>query len=354
MRRSLPSLRKPPPLPRDTLLASDAGQENKVKPWTTFSDLHRRHLNSDYLGQNPTSNVKEEAGSKPESGQPPSSNSTPLKFCFGSTSTRHQQPRDAASQDSLPDLDELFEDRRTLPDSQRSTKRLKRRQKSPMSECTTSALDHNSGIEHSPSQDDFMEAWLLSDAVDHSLRSRSPTPVDSDSLLPRSRSIASNTPYALDEIDKFLSDVSSALSPPSISPFAGEQGVRVRGKSLQVDNNEAAQEPKGRDANPKDPCVDEQGRASQSSQSPPHFTVPIDADKFAERLQELRAKFQQELDAYFVYERDVESLRREVETALSSQKAALVDQGNAIQRRAKGLQHEAASLYTKGKSELNP
>ncbi|KAF9950373.1 hypothetical protein BGZ70_001406 [Mortierella alpina] len=251
-------------------------------------------------------------------------------------------------------MDELFEDRHTRPGSQRSTKRLKRRQKSPASECTTSVLDHNSGIEHSPSQDDFMEAWLLSDAIDHSLRSRSPTPVDSDPLLPRSRSIASNTPYALDEIDKFLSDVSPALSPPSISQLTGEQGIRTTGKSPQIDNGEALQEPIDRGAKSKDSCVNEQGRASQSSQSPPHFTVPMGADKFAERLQELRAKFQQELDSMLKAVREVESLKSEVETALSSQKAALVDRGHAIQRQAKGLQHEAASLYTKGKSELNP
>ncbi|KAF9944602.1 hypothetical protein BGZ72_002175 [Mortierella alpina] len=75
---------------------------------------------------------------------------------------------------------------------------------------------------------------------------------------------------------------------------------------------------------------------------------------FAERLQELGAKFQEELGNMLKSVKDVNSLRSEVEAALSSQKATLVDRGNAIQRQAKGLQHEAASLYRKGKSELNP
>ncbi|KAF9283071.1 hypothetical protein BGZ68_005592 [Mortierella alpina] len=66
---------------------------------------------------------------------------------------------------------------------------------------------------------------------------------------------------------------------------------------------------------------------------------------------ELRAEFQQELDNML---KAVNALRSEVEAALSSQKATLVERGNAIQRQAKGLQHEAALLYTKGKSELNP
>ncbi|KAF9942682.1 hypothetical protein BGZ67_000497 [Mortierella alpina] len=252
-------------------------------------------------------------------------------------------------------MDELFEEKHTIPDSQRSTKRLKRRQKSPTSECTTSALDHNSAVEHSPSQDDFMEAWLLSDAIDHSLRSRSPTPIDDDPMPPRSPSFASNTPYALDEIDKFLTDVSPALSPPSISQIAGEQGINITGTRQQLDNTEAIEDQISKDADPEDPPVIEQDlRASQSSQMPPNFTVPTNAHKFAERLQELRAAFQQELDNMLKSVREVELLRSEVMAALSSQKATLADRGNTIQRQAKGLQHEAASLYTKGKSELNP
>ncbi|KAF9573420.1 hypothetical protein EC968_008505 [Mortierella alpina] len=353
MRRSHPSLRKPPPLPRDPLLASHAGQDNSIKPWTTFSDLHRRHTNSDYRGQTSTSNVTEEAGSKTGSGHLPGNGSTPLKFCFGSSSTRYQQERDKASQDSLPDMDELFEDKHSPPGSQRSTKRPKRRQTSPKNECATKALDHNSAIERSPSQDDFMEAWLLSDAIDHSLRSSSPTPVDDNPMLPRSRSIASNTPFDLDEINKFLTDVSPALSPPSLPQIAGEQGMNITGKKQQLNNNDTGEDHMARQEM-EGPCAHEPDRAPQSPQAPSKFAVPMTAEQFTERLQELRVEFQQELDNMLKSVREVNSLRREVKAALSSRKATLNDRGNVIRRQAKGLQHEAASLYTKGKSELNP